>query len=354
MGSGTKAQKSKIVFSQSHGGYILSGETEKPIEVKVAENDVLQQYYLKEFKSIFPSYDKDTDTIDDFMGTGGKILLQLNRRISSIEGEECRETAKIDKGLYRFVQTGGQWVLAKVDLSPENMDEYVDLGRSCERVRNDIELFFDKKEDYKRLRLNHRRGALIYGPPGNGKTYHLMRIFEKHDGIAIMIPSSMQDMDFLISWRDPLKDNRVILVMEEITQRLNGRGNASDDLLSFMDGEYSWTGCYVVATTNHPDMLPGNLVDRPGRFDVVIAFPFPTDGERAVYFRHHLPDAPKSDIEQIVASTKDYSLSYLKEIVLRIKLHDNKIADVAKEIRERKKLIKAEFSERQRTGFGDD
>ncbi len=133
--------------------------------------------------------------------------------------------------------------------------------------------FFKNTEDNGRKK---KQGALLYGSPGNGKTTDLMSLFSvaEQEQMRIFIVNRKADLSDLNSYRSIIEGERTVFILEELTERLGQSG--TEELLTFLDGENSWTNSFTIATTNHPEQLPSNLVDRPGRFETFIEYKHPT------------------------------------------------------------------------------
>ena len=154
---------------------------------------------------------------------------------------------------------------------------------------DDLEWFYRHRDWYERRGIPYRRGYLLSGPPGTGKTSlitALAGVFERP--LFIVNLAAVRGDDDLLDafWSVP---PRGILVMEDIdaAQRdrtapaQRSRGDASDGaaeseeeekgislsgLLNVLDGIVAPDGRVVMMTTNHPDRLDPALI-RPGRTD---------------------------------------------------------------------------------------
>jgi SpoVK/Ycf46/Vps4 family AAA+-type ATPase len=134
------------------------------------------------------------------------------------------------------------------------------------------------------------------------------------------------------------ENENVIIVLEELTERLE-RG--SEDMLNFLDGHYSWTNCYVFGTTNYPENLPDNIVNRPGRFNELIEFPNATEEQKLIYLRAKGFD--DKDIDYVMPKLKDYTLDYITQLAIRSKINKEPLGVYLKVLEANREKIKRSF-----------
>lgn len=188
------------------------------------------------------------------------------------------------------------------------------------RIDTEVIRFFDAEVAalYREMNVPHRRGVLLHGPPGNGKTSTIRYIGASLPQIPAMIlrPAANFDSDdlqqVLDRWR---RQAPAILVIEDLNWLLN-EVNVST-FLNLLDGIDSHVtgGLLLIATTNHPHQLDPAVNNRPGRFDVVIEVPCPDRTLRAEFFRRKWTGAATESIERIVAATDRLSFAHLQEIL---------------------------------------
>lgn len=174
-----------------------------------------------------------------------------------------------------------------------------------EVIKDDLNRFIRRREFYRRVGRAWKRGYLLFGPPGTGKS-SLIAAMANHlrfDIYDLQLTNLMRDSELrrvLVSI-----PNRSILVIEDIdcTVEIKDRRNNShhsstgcsspngsnhnsknpepqlslSGLLNFIDG--LWSSCgderLIVFTTNHKDKLDPALL-RPGRMDMHIEMSYLT------------------------------------------------------------------------------
>lgn len=145
-----------------------------------------------------------------------------------------------------------------------------------ERIVDDIAQFRDSRAWYAERGIPYRRGLLLTGSPGTGKTslvfalasHFSMRVY------ALNLGSIRSDTD-LINAVTSVPENAILLI-EDIDAAQHNRATKSDGesepsvtmsgLLNAIDGVFSRDGRVLIMTTNHPEKLDAAL-KRPGRAD---------------------------------------------------------------------------------------
>lgn len=300
-----------------------------PVEVRESTEEVRKSYSLRRYSDIFPDF-KEGDIVTTSSDiTNHDVFIHLRR---------STKNQILPNGIYVVDSTSTGLILRPYSGA---IDDYVALPHSVERLPEDMEKFFNNRSSYEKLGLRHKRGALVYGSPGNGKTLRIMKCAEEfvkmHDCYVFTLSGSIRTVDFL-QYLVPViasgKNN--IVIMEEITERAHNDLQAT---LRFLDGDTSWNNSYIIATTNTPERLPANLIDRPGRFDILLEVEDPDDAVRKMYIEHFFGSAST----EIVKETKGYSIAYIREMIIRSKLDGIPIEDTVKNMKDRKVKIKNQF-----------
>lgn len=185
----------------------------------------------------------------------------------------------------------------------------------------------------------NKKGFLLFGPPGNGKTTEIMSLFSlcAEMQIRIFLVDGKLHLGYLHGAQKLLENERTLFIMEEVTERVNGRG--IEHLLTFLDGENSWNNSIVIATTNYPEDLPANLVDRPGRFDTFIEYGNPTKEDI-------MKLAEKFEIpadEAIAITGRSLSFDYVSYMMALAKKEGVKLKEAIQKDEEAKRKVSSIF-----------
>ena len=145
---------------------------------------------------------------------------------------------------------------------------------ALEDTLDDLRTFYGSRAWYVQRGIPYRRGYLLHGPPGNGKTTLVLAVAgELNLSVAVLsLSNRLLSDDALRGLVDALPPATLLLI-EDVdcvfkTERTTTEqtGVTLSGLLNALDGVSSREGRVLFLTTNHPERLDSALV-RPGRVD---------------------------------------------------------------------------------------
>jgi SpoVK/Ycf46/Vps4 family AAA+-type ATPase len=217
-------------------------------------------------------------------------------------------------GVYKILQDDGGFYLQYQNVISDNIVELPETANV--KVLGGMKKFWASRERYEKYGLVYKRGVLIWGPPGSGKTVTinlLMRELISHGGIVLLCsnPEMMEVMLQRIRLLEP--ERPIIVVMEDIDEIIEKYNEHA--ILSMLDGENSVANVCYVATTNYPERLGARIVNRPSRFDERIFVGMPKPAARKAYLKHAAPELEDATLDQWVKDTEGFSVAHLRELV---------------------------------------
>ena len=173
-----------------------------------------------------------------------------------------------------------------------------------------------------------RRGVLLYGAPGTGKTHTLRYLLGKLPGVTVVVLSggALGMIAQACSVARALQPAVVVvedvdLIAEEREYHL-GDNPLLFELLNEMDGLGSDADVTFLLTTNRADLLEAALAARPGRVDHAAELPVPDADARArliSLYKGQL-ELDLADPHAVIARTEGVTASFVKELLRRAAL----------------------------------
>lgn len=210
-----------------------------------------------------------------------------------------------------------------------------DKNSVLDKVKNDVLSFFTEKTEnlYKKLQIPFKRGIILYGEPGNGKSSMIREIIRtsSEDISKIVIRRTYNIVNALTSLINGLDGRKAIIIIEDIDSMLNE--NNRSDFLNVLDGLDLRSGLYFIATTNYPEKLDSAIFNRAGRFDKAYKIGNPTKEARKIFFESrnlydilkdydYSKNNKKINKEKLINSFVKYSdnmsMASMKEIITRV------------------------------------
>jgi SpoVK/Ycf46/Vps4 family AAA+-type ATPase len=251
-------------------------------------------------------------------------------------------------------------------MSNGKFDDLIELPDSAsEAVIAEIQKFWTKEPHFRKFGFLWKRGILLWGPPGSGKTCCLQQVSNniiKAGGIAVYASHPGITAAGLGIMRRIEPDRPIVVMMEDLDALVQQYGE--QDVLALLDGELQIDNVVFIATTNYPERLDKRIVNRPSRFDLVKLIDMPNEAARKVYLQvknvrlqdatvkcrpcggSGLKNSPKGtggdnvvtpgaepcepcggsggtpEIDAWVKSTERYSIAHLKELIVSVEVFE--------------------------------
>jgi len=242
----------------------------------------------------------------------------------------------LDSGVYRgYIDSYGGIHFDKIDHGKSTMLEFPSLQQR--EVIEEIKEFWQKQVEYQTLGVTHKRGVLLYGEPGGGKTsvinILIKDIVEVRKGIVFDFRSPLVDIKSIQFFRKAEPTRPLLIIMEDIDALFGRDGdNHESAILNLLDGVMQIDNVVFLATSNYPEKLAARITDRPSRFDKVVHVGSPAKEDREFYIKHlisSLPTEKKRDIDlkQWVKDTDSLSVAHIKELVISVMLYGKEYQD---------------------------
>ena len=211
----------------------------------------------------------------------------LNANILKILIEECREKYLKDtqRKVSVFEHREGEWKKAR--LRPVRPISTVIMDNEVKNdILRDVDDFLDQdmQDWYAERGIPYKRGYLLFGPPGTGKSSFSLSLAGKHElDIYTLQLSNISDSKLMRLFAE--LPPRCIVLLEDVDTAGVGRRDSVDadqetelksavtlsGLLNVLDGVSSQEGRILIMTTNHIEHLDEALI-RPGRSDKKVHF----------------------------------------------------------------------------------
>ena len=287
-------------------------------------------------KQSFDSFSNETEEIEEqpiSIWIKEKDIIRPSPNLSILQ--------KLDPGVYTVDISREIGFFCK-KIEPISDELFVFSDSIIQSLMSEISMFWDKKDLYNKNNLIHKRGILLEGYPGTGKTSIISLLSKEvidRGGVVFKV-SGYRNLDiyidFLINgFRKIQPDTPIVTILEDI----DSYRDAEEMILDFLDGKTNINHHIIISTTNNTENIPDTFL-RPSRIDLKVEIPLPNEITRREYFTHK--EVPENDIEELVSKSNNFSLADLKELYICIYLLDYTIDEAINKIsspREKKNYL---------------
>ena len=322
-------------------GYDLTLNFDLYQKIYVSEKFDSMAYITVERYSISCTFLIDTEMVKKFSKIFKKATQQDSR------ANMFREIDfKCKKGEYIEVSdsTGDSMKPADVSKKKVAKEKLVfDESATIVEVMKNIQKFFTEEEKaaFKKLDIPYKRGIILHGDPGNGKSAMIREIIRTvpNIGKVVINPNVSSVTKILSSLIKSLEGRPALVIIEDIDSLITDRNRS--EFLNILDGVDISSGVYFIGTTNYPDRIDPAFMNRAGRFDRMYKIENPSETTRRKFFSSRnigdnlaeyktfkddsIPDSDEGVVELFVKFSDGLPMASLKEIMTatRYLLADN-------------------------------
>jgi hypothetical protein len=285
-----------------------------------------------------PTQTEETDDYQQFSVAPGNIFVPCGKTVK-----------KIPPGVYELIPQNGPPGFQKIPVKTEGLIRFPETNSN--EVITEICKFWEQEALFNKYNLVYKRGIILYGPAGVGKSATIQLIIQdvvRRNGIVI---NFQNPYDFIHGFRIFRKIEPtvpVVVIMEDIDSIIDTYNES--DILNILDGVNNVNKVVFLATTNYPRKLGQRIMNRPSRFDRRYRIGYPSDKSRKLYFESLFSkdNLDNFDIKKWVADTDRLSIAHLKELFVSVVILGNDYNDVIRLLQS----MKEQVDESEHEGFG--
>ncbi|MFC5471386.1 AAA family ATPase [Cohnella suwonensis] len=247
--------------------------------------------------------------------------------------KDLRERQLNDRriGVFTDTREGLSRTREKIAYGVSRDEVVLDEGLKKQIFRSIDEFFSNDRSFFQTYGVPYKRGILLYGSPGNGKTTLVKSIVGSIDAPVnywqITEYTSSESIQEVFAAATRLAPT--VLVIEDIDSMPE---SCRSYFLNTLDGATSKDGIFLIGTTNYPEKIDPALMNRAGRFDRAYEVKLPDESLRFAYLtlRGMRKFADEPAVAYAARRTGGFSLAQLGElyVALALQAHDEGAIDV--------------------------
>ena len=264
-------------------------------------------------------------------GSVSDIFSDMRNKAASQTGGYCQWSTSDDKRFFPAGKTERKLTPGVYDIQHNNNGIFFEQipvltkglirfpETNSDKVVTEIQKFWKKESIFRKFNLTYKRGIILWGPPGSGKSctiQFIMRDVVDRGGVVIKFTNPSLFVEGIRKFREIQKDTPIVVLMEDIDSILEMY--CESEVLNILDGVNQIEKVVFLATTNHPERLGARIINRPSRFDKRFKIGHPNAESRRLYFEYIIGEenikSMKIDLDKWVEDTEQMSIAHLGEL----------------------------------------
>ena len=209
----------------------------------------------------------------------------------------------------------------KIPVKTEGLIRFPETNSN--KVVEEIQKFWDREALFKEYEISYKRGIMLYGPPGSGKSCTVQLIMQdvvRRHGIVLYFDDPYLFIEGMRVLRQIQPDTPVVTIMEDIDSIIESYNES--EVLNILDGVNEMHKIVFLATTNYPNKLGHRIMNRPSRFDKRFRIGFPSPESRRIYLKSIIGAKKikelKINLDKWVEDSDEFSIAHLKELFVAV------------------------------------